>query len=384
MRRRGLRILIVLLLCLLLSGCWDYIEIEDLEFVFGLGVDQVEPEYVVVLEMVKTSGGGQQPQVEAKVLATRGQSVSSAASALSNPAGLRAFWPHAYVFLISEQVAKDGILPAVEHIIRSRHVRSTIWVFVTKECTAEEVFKSKPPVANSVSEHLNAIVLMQESIAGFIPLQVWELNKAFTAEGIAAVLPTVKLVHEQGDLVPIVEGTAVFKGDRMVGWLDGQESDLLCLLKGINQRAYYVIHTKVGEEGFYPITYELVGNQIKIEPVAKGGKTSISISLTMQFGIEEVGAAPISFRDEQMVHSVEDQLATAFTRRLRDFLQKTHREYNVDVIGLGQLIKRKQPQVWRSLRENWQDHLKDLQVDLDVQCRVVVSGVAAEPIAVRD
>src|SRR5690606_23129050 len=148
----------------------------------------------------------------------------------------RAFWPHAYVFLMSEQVAREGIVPAMENIVGSRHIRSTVWVFITKDCTAEEVFKSKPPAPNSVSEHLNAIALMQETISGFIPLQVWQLSQAFAAEGIAAILPTVKLVHEQGDLVPIVEGTAVFKGDRMVGWLDGHESDILCLLKGIIQR----------------------------------------------------------------------------------------------------------------------------------------------------
>lgn len=60
----------------------------------------------------------------------------------------------------------------MEHIVRSRHLRSTVWVFITKECTAEEVFKSKPPVANSVSEHLNSIVLMQDAISGFLPAGV--------------------------------------------------------------------------------------------------------------------------------------------------------------------------------------------------------------------
>src|SRR5690554_7924525 len=50
------------LVSLLLTGCWDYMEIESLEFVFGLGVDQVKPKVVVVLEMAKTSGGGQRSE----------------------------------------------------------------------------------------------------------------------------------------------------------------------------------------------------------------------------------------------------------------------------------------------------------------------------------
>lgn len=44
----------------------------------------------------------------------------------------------------------------------------------------------------------------------------------------------------------------MFKRDRMVGWLDGQESDILCLLKGLDQRSYYVVDTKVTDHGYFP------------------------------------------------------------------------------------------------------------------------------------
>lgn len=87
MRRRLFPMLSLLLVSLLLTGCWDYMEIESLEFVFGLGVDQVKPEVVVVLEMAKTSGGGQQTMVEPKVLSTKSQSSATAARALSNQIG---------------------------------------------------------------------------------------------------------------------------------------------------------------------------------------------------------------------------------------------------------------------------------------------------------
>lgn len=385
MRRRLFPMLSLLLVSLLLTGCWDYIEIESLEFVFGLGVDQVKPEVVVVLEMAKTSGGGQQTMVEPKVLSTKSQSAATAHRALSNPAGLRTFWSHAYVFLISEQVAQEGIIPAMEHIVRSRHLRSTVWVFITKECTAEEVFKSKPPVANSVSEHLNSIVLMQDAISGFLPLQVWQLNQAFAAEGVAAILPTVKLVHQRGELVPIVEGTAVFKRDRMVGWLDGQESDILCLLKGLDQRSYYVVDTKVTDHGYFPITYELVGNRVELKPlVRKDGSIAVAISLTLELGVEEIGAAPLSFRDEKLVRSVEAQLATFVTREVRGFLWKIQREYNADILGFGQLFRRKKPEVWRRLGEDWDAQLRDLQVELDVQCKIVFTGTSSEPLLVRE
>lgn len=384
MRFRHAGILALCLVCLLLSGCWDYVEIEALDFVLGLGVDQIDPEYVVVMEMAKTSGGGQQASVEPKVLATKGQSVSSAGRALSNPAGLRAIWSHAYVFLISEQVAQDGILPAVEYIVRSRNTRSTIWVFITRDCTAEEVFKSKPPMANSVSEHLNAVVLMQETISGFLPLQVWELHQELADEGVYATLPTVRLVHEQGELVPLVEGTAVLKDDKMIGWLDGHESDIFCLLKGILQRGHFVIDTRVEDKGRFPITYELVGNQLQAKPVFKDGEISMFLSLDMQFAVEEMGRAPLNFRDEKMASSVEAQLATAFQEWVEELFWKLQHELNADVLGFGRLFKRKEPEAWRRFGKDWDTNFRNLPVDVEVTCQVVVAGLSSEPINVRD
>ena len=190
MRFRHAGILALCLVCLLLSGCWDYVEIEALDFVLGLGVDQIDPEYVVVMEMAKTSGGGQQASVEPKVLATKGQSVSSAGRALSNPAGLRAIWSHAYVFLISEQVAQDGILPAVEYIVRSRNTRSTIWVFITRTVPPKRCLRVNPH-----GQFCQRAPQCRSAYAGnhfgFLPLQVWELHQELADEGVYATLPTV-------------------------------------------------------------------------------------------------------------------------------------------------------------------------------------------------
>ena len=77
----------IILICpvLLLCGCWDYTEIEILDFVLGAGLDQVEPDYLVVTEMIKTSGSAQEAQVETVVLTTHGRSLSSAARACPAP-----------------------------------------------------------------------------------------------------------------------------------------------------------------------------------------------------------------------------------------------------------------------------------------------------------
>ncbi|HAI52762.1 MAG TPA: Ger(x)C family spore germination protein, partial [Firmicutes bacterium] len=50
----------------------------------------------------------------------------------------------------------------------------------------------------------------------------------------------------------------------------------------------------------------------------------------------------------------------------------------------GQLFRRKKPEVWRRLGEDWDAQLRDLQVELDVQCKIVFTGTSSEPLLVRE
>ncbi len=383
MIKNMMMIMVLVCIALSLTGCWDYTEIEKLDFVLGAGVDQLEPDLVVVAEMVKNSGSGQEIEVEQLVMSTKGRSLSSSARALSNPAGRIVYWPHAQVYLISEEVAQDGILPAIEYVIRSRYVRTTVHLFVTKNCTVEEVFKSKPPFNDTVSEHLESVLQMQAIVAGFFPQQVWQFTSDLTSEGISATVPTIQLVHNRGELAPIVEGTAVFKMDQMVGWLDGDESQIFALLKGLYQNAYFVMDTRTSN-GVFPITYETISNNVAVKPIVEGEKGSVSIELNLKLNVVEIGAAGIDFKDEAQVRSIEEQISHTLNRRIKDLLSKIQVEYNSDVLGFGQLFRRKEPDIWRRHGDDWDDYLRDLSVDVTVRCTIILTGLSSEPIVVRN
>lgn len=382
MKLRFLKYFVIFVLALLLVGCWDYREIEFLDFVFGFGVDQVDPDFVLITEMIMSTGGGQEPEFQPVVLSTKGRSFSSAVRTLTNPAGLEIFYPHAQVFLVSEEVARNGLLPAVEYLVRARDMRTTTPFFVTKDCTVEEVFNSKPLFAKSVSEHLASTARLQSSLSTFLPQEVWEFVKDMLATGVCGALPTVQLVQEGTDKVPIIKGTAVFKLDRMVGWLNGEESQVFCLLQGMEQSGRFVMETKIRGET-YPITYEFVNNTAELSPQTEGGDLSMKIGVELEFDVTELGTANFSFHDSSIVASMEEQLAHYFNRRIREFVEKTQKEFGSDILGFGQMVRRQEPEIWRRYSQDWDAHLQELAIDVEVKCRIVLTGVRAYPITPR-
>lgn len=383
MKRRIGQFVLLCGLCLSLAGCWDYSEIESRDFALGVGVDHLEPNLVLVTEVIKASGAAQDVKFEPVVLSIEGRTLLSGDRALTNPAGLVISWPHAMVFVVSEEVARQGILPAIELVLRGRELRSTVSLFVARDCTVEEIFKSKPPLTNTVSDHLVNVVDHHAWIPVFFPQKMWQFVKNMVQVGICAVVPTIQLVEVNGESVPIIEGTAIFSTDAMVAWLDGEESRILTLLTGLPYRGTFVVNKKTGDKET-PLPYEILGNLVKIEPVVEGDRLGMKIDLHLQVDLPEVGSAQLNFQDQSVVLELEQELSAAVTQHIEEFLSKIHKEHQVDPLGLGLLLKRTNPKVWRSHAEDWEKTLGNLDISVQVTSRIVFSGVISKFVPQRD
>ncbi len=383
MKKDLARVFFLCAVTLLTTGCWDYTEIELRDFVVGAGVDAVEPKVIVITEMAKSTGTGQEAEFRPVVLTTEARSLTSGAHNLANPSGMEIFWAHAQVFLVSEEVAQGGMLTILEPIIRARDLRSTMYLLVAKDCTVEEVFKSKPPLLTGVSQHLTSIIRLSAISADFVPQQVWQFTGDLAGRGISATLPAVELVHEGGNLMPVVRGAAVFKLDRMIGWLSKEETQILALLKGESEGGFFVMDTEI-KGNTTAITYEFRGSQLKTKPIVDGERVEMKVSLSLQLGVAGTRGADVDFSDPAVVRGVEEQVARYFTRRIRDFLRLIQEDYNSDILGFGRLLWRREPATWRKIESDWDAVFRGLPVDVEVDCRIAFTGFRAQPIKMRN
>lgn len=383
MRRKIVWINLICLFSVFLVGCWDYIEIERLDFVLGVGLDQIEPSFDLILEVMKTEGGPQQTKLEPIILTTKGETFFSSGRSLSNLSGKRLFWSHAKLFIVSEEVARQGILQALEFAIRDPDLRTSILLFVAKDCTVEEIYHSKAPFASSITEHIVGNVEFRPRIPVFFPQEAWQFRIALAESGLSGTLPTIQLVQEGTDQVAVLEGTALFKGEKMVGWLNGQETRLFGLLKNEQDRGPLVIHSSItGQRG--DLTYEIQHNRVKIKPVIEGDQLTMILDLELQLDLSESGSIRVDFKDVQVIKSLEEEFNVAVAGEIHELLWKAQKEYNADVIGFGLLLKRTHPNVWRACSDGWDEIFRNLEVAVNVRGKIISTGVLSTAIHLRD
>lgn len=143
MSKKLLIILLIILLMMALTlnsfGCWNYREVESLAIVSGMAVDKAEnrKDFLITIETVQIQGGKETPIKSLRIEST-GKTVFDAVRHAIKISAKRLYWPHSEVVIISQEVAREGIISVVDWVNRSSELRLTLNILVSKEKTAKE------------------------------------------------------------------------------------------------------------------------------------------------------------------------------------------------------------------------------------------------------
>lgn len=148
-------LIVMMILILLLSGCWDLTESEDLAKVTDMGIDLGgNGDIRVTIKIVNPSaGGGEQglggagcTQFPFRMHSSIGTTISDAVSKLSQEVPQRVSFTHVTTVLLSEElVSFIGFRPVVDFFERNQEMRRNIWVCITKKGKFHEVISVYTP-----------------------------------------------------------------------------------------------------------------------------------------------------------------------------------------------------------------------------------------------
>ncbi|MBA2879244.1 Ger(x)C family germination protein [Anoxybacillus kamchatkensis] len=148
--RTSLFFFIIFSLSLLLNGCWNIKEIQDINYVTAIGIDfnEEKKEFVVFAQVLdfsnvaKLEGGFPEKSPPIWIGKRNGKTIQEAIDALTKEAQQRLFWGHISAIVLSERVLKTNLKQAIDFVNRYREVRYNIWLFSTRE-KIDRIFQAK-------------------------------------------------------------------------------------------------------------------------------------------------------------------------------------------------------------------------------------------------
>lgn len=373
-------IIIIVLLSVFLSGCWNYRDINELNLVTGFAVDRSEDghKYLITVELADVQSQGKESKVASKIIQTEGLTILDAIRNMIKISGRKLYFSHAKVVIISQDVAREGVTQVVDLLARDSEPRLEINLIVSKEKSAKELLEYE-----SIGENLHCIGMYeilksQRNLSKAPFIENYKFIQALYSEEESAILPVANIVQSKGQKSVEIQGTAIFKKDKLVGFLDANDTKYLLFIRNM-VKSCVLSEIEKGENKGCGISLEVFENKSKIIPRYIDGKVSIDINMKTVVGIDEHSNTG-NFIDEKGRNILKNEAEKSIEANIIHVIKKAQTQYDADVFEFGRMIKIKMPSVWKSISTNWDDIYRNINVNVNEEVEIRSSGFLEKPI----
>ncbi|GAK09077.1 Ger(x)C family spore germination protein [Geomicrobium sp. JCM 19038] len=388
--RRLSSILLVILSVLLLSGCWDRWELNELSIITGMAIDKSDDNYELTMQSINPAeiasqeiGNGYAQSFNTTEIAP---TIHESLRKHVNKSPRRAFISHLQVLVISEEVAREGITSILDFFYRDHEVRSDFFVLVAKDDqSAKEIMSIVTPLENVPSQNIfDSLQYGARSYGGTRIVTLDDLYQDATAPGIEPALMGVTVI---GDLKEgqdranaeknapaatlLIEGLAIFRNNALVGWLNQDQSKGLNYITGDIRDSVGSFTCPDSQEEEFAL--ESFKERTKYDVRIVNNRPIIDLTVDIGTHISEVNCKDLDLSKEENFYLVEEQAEQEFVAKLQDTVQEA-KAHQADVLGFGQMIHRKHPKVWEQLEDNWDEEFPNVEVTYEVNINITDTG----------
>ncbi|PYI50958.1 Ger(x)C family spore germination protein [Paenibacillus flagellatus] len=369
----------------LLSGCWDRTEVNDLAILTAGGLDLTEDrklelsvkQYVVSPSSSEQSGslssdtgGGSGKSV---VRSSCGVSMADAESHLQQVLSRKVFWGQDEVFVFGQRLAKEGLAEPMEFLTRHPIPRERANVFVSQS-PASEILELDPPIERSVSQALRK---MAENETG-LNITIKELAEMMAGRSRSAVIPWVEIKPGDGKQAAFayIIGSAVLKNGKMIGRMNDAETRGIMWLRNEVKKATVTVSPGKGK-GL--VSLQLLKSRTELIPHIQGRQWSLTVRIeTRDDIIENTSDLDLSVPDH--ISELERELEDDIKRRIQMALKRAQKEMKADIFNFADAFYRKYPREWNRNKDRWDDLYSHLEVNVQAKVKVVRPGMTNKSI----
>lgn len=366
---------IMVILLILLSGCWSRVEVNDLGLVLGIGIDVGEELPIrLTLFIARTvrqgQGGGQGAGGDPVWIATReAATLSDAMREVSMGSARRISLHHVRVVLIGENLAREQITDILDFLGRNPQIRLTLRPMVV-EGRAQTVLETPPQLKPLQPDNLVGIIQSKGGVE-------WRLKNfliARVSETHSGWMHAVKVIDRPGGIpgspkkAVVLAGAGLFRYDHLVTYLDETQAQSLSWLIGNPRDAVITAHCP-NDDG-KTLSASVLRGKSKIEPTLRGGRVSFQVHATAQVDLLRLECRE-SVREDADRSKLEEALAKDLRERLSATIE-VFQSTTTDPVGFGKRVQRRYPAFFRSLQGEWFSTAwpkADVSISTDIRIR---------------
>jgi spore germination protein KC len=365
----------------------------ELGIVTGMGIDKIGNEYLISAQVIRPTsiaGQGGTSTIETSQIITfeaRGKTIPEAVRKLSTQVSRELYFSHLRVLAIGDEFARQGIGPVLDFFSRDHEFRSDFSIVIVHKDRAEDLLDVLAPLENIPTLKIYQSISISEKIWGHTIIKtIDELISEITSKGKEPVFSGIEIKghREKGERTTVLKTSdpdtilqhihmAVFKQDKLIGWLTSDESfGTNFVLDKIKSTVITIPCKKSNGKQRY-ISAEIIHSKTKNKVEFIDNKPIIHVDITTEASIADI-PCKIDITKTEEIYKIERKLEKEIQKKVATTIHNVQKKFKSDIFGFGEVIHRKNPKVWRKLEKNWDQHFATLPVEVNVKVKVLRTG----------
>jgi germination protein, Ger(x)C family len=375
--KRWVLALMLLLIPLLTTGCWNRRELDKIGLVTGIGIDRGEDQQIeftvqlinpAAIKHSSDGGSGQKPSI---ILSSSGSTIFEAIRNLTEKSGRRLNYSHNMVIVLGADLARDGVLPILDFFVRDHEIRFKTWIVVTGG-KAADIIQAEPSMENMSAKNLSLLLKDYGVVSQSAAVDMLDIINEITDESLQAVVGRVELDNIPEKKGLILSGAGVFRQDKLIGWLDPMKTRGYLWVRGKVKSAIITVPCP-GQENKL-ISLEVKKAKSSIKPYLTEGKMNYLVEVSVESVVGEQMCNE-DFANPEMIKAVEAAQQKVVAKEVEMIIEEAQKNFKVDIIGLGEATMRKLPKEWKEMKEQWEAEFPNVDVEVQINSKITGTGL---------
>lgn len=375
--------LIIIPIILLLTGCWNYYELNNLAITTGIAIDKKEDKYEVtylISNAKKNEVSSKEGEAGTTTYKGIGDTIQEAINDIELKMPFEPYNGHLVITIISDEVAKEGIENILDYLARDTKSRNFFYILLSKNAEAKNILEIISPLQTFPSQTIASDIETSSKESSLIYRITYnDFIYTLLEQGINPVLNSVTIIgnkekgtdsKELSDTVQEatikIDTLGIFKEDKLLDWATKEQTEGINLLS--NKIDNFYIKTKC--EDNYIMNYI---KDIKTKTDIDLNNNKVNVKITGKASIQEVNCE-IDLENKETIKEIEKNIKNELSKIIEDSSYLIQKKYQTDVLGYGRIIHKKNPKKWNELKNNWDETFKNLKIEPNINIKIEKQG----------
>lgn len=378
-------LIIIIPLLFLLTGCYDYKELNSISILSATEINKIDDEFIVSAQAVNPQAPDKTSNAQAPfiIYTGRGKTIQEAYRSIANESSKFLYLNHIQILIINEKIAKESLDEIIDYYMRSSAIRTEFYVLIGRDDNILDIITpindiSSASIKESIENNLKYLGTTSD-------ITFNELVSIMLDENSEIVLPSIKLINDskEGENVENTEETkvntkyelsnlAIFKDDKLIGYLDEEQS-----------KTYNILQNKINNT---ILTYECDKDKyMSVEIIDSQSSMDISdkkanIEVKLSGNLNEYNCSK-SLENKKTIEKIEKEFEQKLTESITKNINEVRTEYNSDIFGFLDNIYKKDYKTYKTIKNNWySSNYQSLELSVNVDLTIIAKGKVMEAI----